>query len=174
MRILGVILVVLVLASVAFAWDATCKACGVKFPNENAVRWGMMSFCGESCKDEYAEKDNDLGTCEGCGVEVKGARREYVSGNTRYIKIGERPSWDGYCTACRADKKTGKEIGTGRRGLEAAAEDAEWDDEEKPAPAPKAKRERETDKEAEGGFGALTYVLVIAGVMVGLIRFFLK
>ena len=174
MRILGVILVVLVLASTAFARDATCKSCGVKFLRENAVRWGMMTFCCESCKDEYAEKDNDLGTCEGCGVEVKGARREYVSGNTRYIKIGERPSWDGYCTACRADVKTGKEVGTSRRKIEAAAEDAEWDDGETPAVAPKAKKKRELDEEAEGGFGALTYVLVIAGVMVGLIKFFLK
>ena len=166
--------VVFLLASVVFAWDVTCKACGVKFARENAVRWGMLSFCSEYCKDDFSEKDNSLGTCTGCGVEVKGARREYVSGNTRYIKIGERPDWDGYCTACRGDKKTGQDVGTNRRRIEAAADDAEWDDEETPAVAPKAKRKRELDPEAEGGFGALTWVLVIAGVMVGLIRFFLK
>ena len=165
---------VLALAPVVFARDATCKACGAKFARESAVRWGMMSFCCETCKNEYAEKDNSLGNCTGCGVAVKGARREYVSGNTRYIKIGERPEWDGHCNACRADIKTGQEVGTNRANIEAAAEDAEWGDEEKPAVAPKAKKERELDEEAEGGFGAITYVLIIAGVMVGLIKFFLK
>ncbi len=68
----------------------------------------------------------------------------------------------------------GLEVGTNRRKLEAAAEDAEWDDEEEPVVAPKTKKNREMDADAEGGYGAMTYVLVIGGVMVGVIKFFLK
>ena len=73
----------------------------------------MLSFCSEACKDSFAESDRDLGTCDGCGVEVKGDHREFVSGNTRYIKIGTRPKWDGYCTACRADLDRDGAVGFG-------------------------------------------------------------
>ena len=165
---------VLVFASVAFAGDATCKQCRVKFDRNAAVKFGMMSFCSEACKTEFDDEDRSLGECSGCGVEVKGDHREFVSGNTRYIKIGQRPTWDGYCNACRGDKKMGQELGTNRRKLEAAADDAEWDDEEEPVVAPKAKKKREMDADAEGGYGAMTYVLVIAGVMGAVIKFFLK
>jgi hypothetical protein len=181
MRTAVLILLVLAVPVVAGERTTTCAECGARFDRSGAVRWGSKSFCSSSCKESFAAEDDERGwPCEICGAHIRAPRREYVSGDTRYVWLNDPPKTQQYCVPCQRDIRSGK-IDPDDPPL-LSPRTAEEYDEENPSENPyapkarpdKGKKKDARDEEAHSGFGALTYVVVIAGVLFALLRWFLK
>jgi len=126
-------------------------------------------------------EEREVTDCEICGGKVYQTPKKYRTGNTEYIYIDE-PPYKPYCIRCQRDVNQGKidpsnppaigprddeEMGDNPYGNKWAADHTDV-----------GKRKR-TDKDAatkdaEGGFGAIGWVIGIL-VVVGLaVKFFLK
>ncbi len=123
-------------------------------------------------------EDRVTGTCEICGGTTYGMRRTLTTGNVKYTTIGSI-SAPAYCQRCTVDVQSGKIDPKNPPAM--FSRDDEEPEEMHNIYSPKEldygqdkRKKTKADEEAEGGFGALPWVIGIVVALGLLLRFFLK